>query len=40
MPYDFIIKHQAGKSNSADALLRQSDYKGEIDPNNNLITVL
>ncbi len=37
--YNFIITHQLKKTNSADALLRHSDYKVKKNINRLLLTL-
>jgi len=37
--YNFIITHQLEKTNSADVLLRYSDYKVEKNMNRLLLTL-
>ncbi|KAF4332523.1 gag polymerase env poly [Fusarium beomiforme] len=36
-PYDFIIRHRAGKTNPADAPSRKPEYEGETPPNQELL---
>ena len=38
--YDFVILHHSGKSNSANALLRQPDYQEEKQMMNYLLPSL
>lgn len=39
-PYDFVIKHRAGKTNPADAPSRRPEYEGEEPPTRDLIPAL